>query len=55
MYFLLCMRDREGDDNNSDDDALVHKDKDLSTSRHFYHSVPDDKHMALTLNTAEYT
>ena len=27
-----------------EDNTLLHKDKDLSTSRIFYKSVPDDKH-----------
>ena len=42
-------RERERDDN-----TLLHKDKDLSTSRLFYKSIPDDKHSNTRYVKQEY-
>ena len=44
-------RERERERERGEDNTLLHKDNDLSTSRHFYKSVPDDKH-SNTLNTS---
>ena len=40
--------------NNNNNIILLHKDKDLSTSQHFYKSVPDDKHSNTQYFKQEY-
>ena len=48
-------RERERrEQEEEEDNTLLHKDKDLSTSRLFYKSVPDDKHSNTQYVKQEY-
>ena len=43
-----------GEEREREDNTLLHKDKDLSTSRLFYKSVPADKHGNIQYVKQEY-
>ena len=47
-------RQRQRETERQRDSTLIHKDKDLSTSRLFYESVPDDKHSNTQYVKQEY-
>ena len=51
----VCVRERERErGGEGEDNTLIHKDKDLSTGRLFYKSVPYDKHSNTQYVKQEY-